>query len=97
VSIGVYFFEEKTFRSVARDKNVLLLMTLTLCEYFLQNYKRELLIDYVISRVHWLKRTSTALRFLQRTRPFAAKSLGAACFRSHRDMAWNQRFFRWIQ
>lgn len=94
MSIGIYFFEEKTFRSVARDKKVLLLRTLTLCEYFLQNYIRELLIDYVISRVHWLKRTSTVLRFLQRTRPFAAKRLVAACFRSHRDMACNQRFLR---
>lgn len=94
MSIGVYFFEEKTFRIVARDKNVLLLMTLTLCEYFLRNNIRELLIDYVISLAHWLKPASTALRFLQRTRPFAAKRPVAVCFRSHRDMACNQRFLR---
>lgn len=38
MSIGVYFFKEKTFRIVARDKNVLLLVTLTLFGYFLRNY-----------------------------------------------------------
>ena len=37
MSIGVYFFKEKTFGIVARDKNVLLLVTLTEYRYFLQN------------------------------------------------------------